>query len=69
MNNLVDFLHLIPNLEEHNLEILEKLYITMWKYLDQCDNTVGLEFYLDVTVDVTPYIFHIYMIKMRLVGL
>ena len=44
INNSVDFLNLIPNVEEHNLKFVEELNIAMYKNLDQYGNTVGLEF-------------------------
>ena len=47
INNSVDFLNLIPVVEEHNLEFVEELNIAMYKNLDQYGNTVGLEFDLD----------------------
>ena len=47
INNSVNFLNLIPNVEEHNFEFVEELNITMQKNLDQYGNTVGLELNLD----------------------
>ena len=45
INNSVDFLNLIPNVEEHNLEFVDELNFAMKKNLhDQYDSTVGLEF-------------------------
>ena len=38
ITNLVDFLNLIPNVEEHNLEFVDKLNIAMKKNLDQYGN-------------------------------
>ena len=51
INNSVDFLNSIPNVEEHNLEFVEQLNITMQKNQDQYgSNTVGFEFDLDELV-------------------
>ena len=44
INNSVDFLNLIPNAEEHNLEFVEELNIAMQKNHEQYGNTEGLEF-------------------------
>ena len=46
ISNSVDFLNLIPNVEEHNLEFVEELNIVMLKNLCQYiyGNAVGLEF-------------------------
>ena len=43
INNSVDFLNLIPNVEEHNLEFVE-LNIAMQNNKDQYGNTLGHEF-------------------------
>ena len=50
INNSLDFLNLIPNVKEHNLEFGEELNIAMQKKSDQYGNTVGLEFDLDELV-------------------
>ena len=47
INNSVDFLNLIPNMEEHNLEFVEEFNIVMCKNSDRYGNTVGLGFDLD----------------------
>ena len=48
--NSVDFLYLIPNVQEHNIEIVEELNIAMYN-LDQYGNTVRLESDLDIPVE------------------
>ena len=50
INISVDFLNLIPNVEEHKLEFVEELNIAMQKNQDQYCNIVGLEFDLDELV-------------------
>ena len=52
INNSVDFLNLIPNVQEHNLEFEEELNIVMLTNLYQYiyGNTVGLELGLDELV-------------------
>ena len=47
INKAIDFLNLIPNVEEHNREFVDELNIAIKKNLDQYGNTVGLEFDLD----------------------
>ena len=49
-NKSVDFLNLILNVGEHNLEFVGELNIAIQKNLDQCGNTLGLEFDLDELV-------------------
>ena len=39
INNSVDFLNVILNVEEHNLEFVEELNVAMQKNLDQYGNT------------------------------
>ena len=46
IHNSVNFLNLIPNVEENNLEFVEELNIARY----QDGNTVGLEFDLDELV-------------------
>ena len=50
IKNSVDFLNLILDVEEHNLEFVEEHNTAMLKSWDQYGNTVGLEFDLDELV-------------------
>ena len=54
IHNLVNFLNLIPNVEEHNLEFVEELNIAMYKNLDQYGNIEGLGSDLDELVAELP---------------